>query len=153
MRPQSEAEGRGSQSLGRVPKIDENTQTEEKMNHRQRLLESENHTGRAVGDLPNHQRRDVEDALVQALEDTHRDGSLNAIRDWLQRWAIRSGLLDYGTRDVLLASEPDTWLFVHMATCWNHRMFARWEHSANKLLQEFGFQPENIPRGDEALYV
>lgn len=123
------------------------------MNHRQRLLESENHTGRDVGDIPNHCRRDVEDALIQALEDTHRDGRLNAIRDWVRRWALKSGLLDARTRDLLLVSDADAWQFAHAATCWNFRMLARWEHSANKLMQEFGWQPEDVPRGQEALYV
>ncbi len=123
------------------------------MNHRQRLLESENHTGQDVGEIPNHMRRDVEDALVQALEDTHRDGRLGAFRDWLERWSVKSGLLDPVTRDLLRMSDGDAWAFVHFATCWNYRMLARWEHSANRLMHDYGFSPEEIPAGKEALHV
>lgn len=123
------------------------------MLHRQRLLESENHTGHDVGDCPNYMRRDVEDALVQALEDTHRDGRLNAIRDWVRRWGVQCGLLTHSLRDILLASDADAWQFAHVATCSNYRMLPRWEHSANRLMREYGFAPQQIPAGKEALHL
>lgn len=120
------------------------------MLRRQRLLESENHLGEAVGDVDSIIRTDFEDSLVQMLEDCHRDGRLNALRSFLQgpyRGEFPSSLVR-----LALGQDSWGWYMVHYYTCILRRMAPRWEHSANRLKDEFQMDPKEIPSGQEWLH-
>lgn len=119
---------------------------------RHKLLDSENHIGEDMGDRSSFTRADIEDALVQALDDTHLDSKLDAFRAFLRRygrdlWAgnSESQALYLGC----MSQDGFGWLTVHALTCELRRMGPRWEHSANWLLQH-GWTPG---RGEGHLYT
>lgn len=118
-------------------------------NHR--LLNSENHTGEDVDLMPSLVRADFEDAIVQALEDTLRDGKLDAFRSLLRsRWGreFPRAVVDY-------ALTNDGWCYymVYFYTCTLRRMMSRWEHCANKLMLDYGTSPDEIPQGTDWITI
>src|SRR5216684_1669263 len=119
------------------------------MLRRHRLLDSENHTGEDVGDLDPIVRADFEDALVEALEDTLRDGTLGAFRSFLQKRWGREFPSDIVTR--CLSRDDWCWYTVYYYTCTLRRMMARWEHCANKLKDLYETPVEQIPQGQDWL--
>lgn len=121
------------------------------MLHRHRLLNSENHTGENIGEANPIVRADFEDALVEALEDTIRDGRLDAFRSLLKkkwgaefpRWLVNQ----------CLTQDSWGWYTVYYFTCTLRRMQPRWEHAANKLMQQYGMDPQQIPQGHDWLNI
>jgi hypothetical protein len=117
------------------------------VNLRQRLLESENHTGELVGEYTPVFRADYEDALVQALEDTLYDSSLLPFRSFLKKWRL---IVFWPEQFYLQAMHDDkyAWYVAYYMTCELRRMGARYEHAYNKLLQ-MGVPKDDIPTGQE----
>jgi len=117
---------------------------------RRRLLESENHLGgESVGEANPLVRADFEDALVQALEDCYQDSKIEPLRNCMRKnkdqWPA-----DF--RELVLTQDPWAWYTLYFLTCTLRRMAPRWEHAANKLMHEFGMDPQQIPAGNEWLY-
>lgn len=119
------------------------------MRRHQRLLNSENHIGEDLGDVRAGVRADFEDAMVQALEDTLLDQNLKAFRNFIVKW--RREWPDNYYR-LMMAQDAWAWYTVHWLTCTLRRMGHRWEHSANRLKDEFNMDPQQIPMGQEFLY-
>jgi len=118
---------------------------------RQRLLDSENHTGEAVGDVDAIVRADFEDALVEALEDTLRDSRLSAFRSLLEKkWGAE---FPRDVRTLAIRDDKYCWYMVYFYTCTLRRMMPRWEHCANKLKDFYLMPVEQIPQGQEWLHL
>jgi hypothetical protein len=117
---------------------------------RHRLLQSENHIGKDVGDLHPVLRADFEDSLVQALEDTLLDRRLDAFRSYLRKWRSEWPEFVY---ELCMTQDAWGWYTVYYYTCKLQRMMPRWEHAANKLKDEFGMDPNDIPPGTEFLHL
>jgi len=114
-----------------------------------RLLESENHIGEDIGDVAAGVRADFEDAMVQALEDTLQDGRLDAFRSFTVKYRIEWPPNFYA---MIQAQDSWAWYTVYYLTCTLRRMGPRWEHAANKLIQQFEMDPAEIPNGQDYLY-
>jgi hypothetical protein len=121
------------------------------MLQRHKLLESENHGLGSVGDLKAGVRADFEDALVQALEDTIRDGKTSAFLNFLNSPTYRAEFAQQ-MRDLCNHQDAWAWYYVYLLTCSLRRMEPRWEHAANKLKDQYGLDPNLIPEGTEFLY-
>lgn len=119
------------------------------MLRRHRLLESENHIGESIGDIAAGLRADFEDAMVQALEDTYQDGRLDAFRSFLDKHRLE---WPEGYYSMCKAQDAWCWYTIYYLTCTLRRMGPRWEHAANKLKDQFGMDPAQIPTGQEYLY-
>jgi len=113
---------------------------------RHRLLNSENHVGEDVGDITPLQRADFEDALVQAVEDTLVTGRLAPIRSFMRLWKWEFPSQFY---DLLMAQDAWCWQFVYYSGCELRRLAPRWEHCANKLKDDYGYDVSQIPVGQE----
>jgi len=116
---------------------------------RQRALESENHIGEHIGDMPPGMRADFEDALVQALEDTLQDNRLEAFRSFMEKYRRE---FPPDTFALIRSQDSWAWYTVYYYACTLRRMGPRWEHCANKLMQQFGMDPQQIPNGQDFLY-
>jgi hypothetical protein len=117
------------------------------MLHRQKLLNSENHTSEDMWACrPLLQRLDFEDALVQMVEDCLMDGKLTACRDFLRKfkWEFPPNLYE-----LFNSQDSWAWMFVYYTGCELRRLGPRWEHCANKLKDQFGFDPKDIPQGQQ----
>jgi hypothetical protein len=115
---------------------------------RHRLLNSENHVGEDVGDINPLVRADFEDAMVQAVEDCLIDRKLSPIREFAQKWRLE---FPSGFYEAIQVQDYWAWMFVYYTGCELRRLAPRWEHCANKLKDEFGFDPSQIPQGQEFL--
>jgi hypothetical protein len=102
-----------------------------------------------VGDLSPILRADYEDAITQALEDTLYDGKLDAFRSFLYKYRSEWPIRIY---ELCLSQDSWCWYTVYYLTCTLRRMSPRWEHCANKLKDQFGMSPDEIPQGQEWLH-
>lgn len=122
----------------------------------QRALEAENHiklhNGHRcdLGDIPALTRADLEDSLIQALDDTHCNGRLDAFREWARKHGGTMGIHP-DLREAILHMDHYAWFIVHLMTCDLKRMAHRWQHSANKLWKDHNIDPQYIPQGNTLL--
>lgn len=124
--------------------------TNSEMLHRRKLLESENHVGEDIGDYATIIRTDYEDALVQALEDVYQDGRIESWRNFIEKHRSQWPPDFY---DLMRSQDSWSWYTVYWLTCTLRRMAPRWEHAANKLKDQFGMDPSQIPAGQEFLTI
>lgn len=118
------------------------------MTRRERLIESTNHVGEAIGEYTPVVRSDVEDGLCEVLDETLRRGDLAPYRTWVRAWSRPLGM-DEEYRARVLHDDTWAWLSVHTMVCSLRRMMARYEYSANVLLR-WGMEP---PQGTDELYL
>jgi hypothetical protein len=113
---------------------------------REKLLDSENHVEEDMGDVHPLKRSDLEDALIDALNETLVSGDLRPIRFYVRKYGRE--LWPSDLVEAVIHHDFAAWVTVHGLTCELRRMMPRFEHSANWLLQN-GFTPGN---GGEFMY-
>jgi len=116
----------------------------------QKLIESQNHTSKYLGSEDAIIRRDFEDAMIQAIDDSLLSGRLDAWRDFLGKYAR---FVNWDEAEYLAMRHDDqtAWIVLLQWGCTLRRLGHRYEYCFNQLLSRFGILSEQ--HGDQELLL
>jgi hypothetical protein len=120
------------------------------LRHQRELNHNFNHTRHCLGSMPGYGRVDLEDAMIQAVEDTLYDGKIKYFRCYVERYGRDMGLPS-DMREAILHNDRFAWFNVFVLGVSYRRLVHRWEYCANQLMCEYEIDPSEIPSGKACL--